>query len=159
VLVERRTADGLSAPTSGLQVFAVGEKRVRIPVALSEPGQWVGTWHPEPGTFWTLEARDRDGNRLGGQAVSVPASGEWAHRAVDADRLATLAQEPESPVAPSRSQPIWPLLLALAALLLVADAFARRRSVGSRAVVGSDDAGTNRGARAVGGVWGQRRSA
>jgi Ca-activated chloride channel family protein len=159
VLVERRGADGLSTPIQGLTVHAVAADRVPIPMDMVEPGRWIGHWRPDPGSFWDLEVRDRNGQRLGGRGVAVPTSAESAHRGVNTGLLASLNVATGTASPPGRPVPLQPWLLFLAALILVVDAFARKHMAAARRVVGSGDAGIDRLARTVGGVRRARRRA
>jgi hypothetical protein len=128
IIVQHRSPDGTSLAIPGLRVDAVGTARTPISMSLVEPGRWVGRSRGLPGSGFEVEVRDRSGQRMGSVYVASPTSGEASHLGVDADAMTGLGRPAQATAGRLRTAPMQPWLLLLAALLLVADSFARRRA-------------------------------
>jgi hypothetical protein len=127
IVVQHRDLDGASLAIPGLRVDAVGTVRTPISMSLVEPGRWVGRLRASPGTVFEVEVRDRSGQQVGSVHVASPTSGEAIHLGLDEDAMTGLVMRAKAKSSRPRTAPIQPWLLLLAALLLVADSFARRR--------------------------------
>lgn len=126
VTLTRYDATGLSLPRP---IVLAGHDDSPQPLALtaSAPGTWRGQL-PIDGETWHIVALDAEGTPLARRSWLAPPSREHTHRAPDAALLSRLSL-PQGTVGGPRGQvaPLWPWLLAAAALLLPLDAFARRR--------------------------------
>jgi len=118
ILTEGRTltmqVDGSQAAAPALTLSGVGHQtgRVEAPV----------------GSEVVVTLNSTDGTAIATAAGIVPSPAEHAHRGIDTDTLQALHRS-AGPHPPTRApgRPLWPVLVALALLLLPLDAWARRR--------------------------------